>query len=213
MSHHRGLATAAILTLLAIGAAPATGKGLGTMTVCAADGCKRVDETTARRFEQLGGFEVLRMYKAPRPAPFVRVVIGIDEGGRSAGSWENVVIPATGAEHNVGGDGGWVQLPPPAEQALRDILGDRPPLPARRLNSAIRSATTGSDNGVLPPEVYVPRAPGAATHQAGHTGGSSPGLWVGGGAAALLLLLAGIRASGRRRAKLTPPAGIGDSGS
>ncbi len=186
----RHLALPALLAAAALcAAAPAQAKQIDALTVCGADGCKKVDRAIGQALHELGG---AALAKAPRAARHYRLVMSIGDGTRTFATDRVVYVPGARA---IGGNGGWTRVDAGTAAKLDRAVGIRSPLPAAELaQSATAVAAPGTS---LPPDVVLP--PSDEPARAGDGGG----LWWGLGAAALAAIAAFGLLRRMRRGRLT----------
>lgn len=185
------------LALLLLPAA-AQGKGMQSVTVCGAGGCKDVTPTS-RSWEPFDFGPASAT--TPSPAQFVRFTIGIGDGsGREHGEWSFLFVPSQAAVRILSDDSPprWRALTADRVARLQRIAGGVQPYPADRLRGAVAGENDAppSEPAARVVEVFRPAA------AASEGDGSSVPVVAGAGLLALLAASgAGVALArrGRRR--------------
>jgi hypothetical protein len=177
-----------VLTAIAALALPAaaSGKRVGSLTVCGTDGCEKVTDRAALRGFMDGGYETL---SPEEPAPFFTVKVAMLHDGDHAGGWTVQYLRAANlirAQADYGKHV-WTRPAGVTAEALRDAARGLQPYPAEKLGP-VRE----------PPPVAVEDPPARVSRLASG-GGSSRLVLAGGGATAALALLAGGLLARRHR--------------
>jgi hypothetical protein len=177
------LATLAALALPTAGSA----KGVGALTVCGSDGCKKITAHAALQGFMDGGYETL----APkRGGPFFTVKVAMRHEGDDAGGWTVEYLRAANLIRATGDSSKhvWTRPAGVTAQALRRAARGLQPYPAEKLGP-VRE----------PPPVAVEDPPARVSRPASGGGSSHLTLAGGGATAAIALLAGGLVARSRRR--------------